>query len=314
MFIVMGTVTADLFIKSDEPLPSLGDDGFRSSNLLFTRSPLTITMGGNGGNSAYVLAGLGAETALCGAVGRDLLGDRLVGWLEERGVDLSGLLRSESAATSTSTIVMGGVDEQIVFHHLGSTAEADLEMVPDGLLASARALLVSSFPIMPRLRAGGFARALARVHARGGLTALDIGPAIGQPLSLAELAPLLADVDYLIGNQHELSALTGVQDPARICDQLFDLGASSIVIKQGEEGATCWSARDHIHVPAFAVDSQVTVGAGDAFNAGLILALAEGQPEEAALRFACAVAALVVAAEDGILGSPTRQKVEQFLG
>ena len=60
MFLVIGSVTADVLVQSDAPLPQLGDDGFRSSNLVFTDAPLTILLGGNGGNSAFVLAGLGA--------------------------------------------------------------------------------------------------------------------------------------------------------------------------------------------------------------------------------------------------------------
>ena len=64
MFVVIGSVTADLMLHSDVPLSRLGGDGFRSSNLVFTDRPLTVSVGGNGGNSAYVLAGLGAPTAL----------------------------------------------------------------------------------------------------------------------------------------------------------------------------------------------------------------------------------------------------------
>jgi sugar/nucleoside kinase (ribokinase family) len=313
MFIVIGTVTADLLVLSDTPLVNLGGDGFRSSNLVFTEAPLTISMGGNGGNSAYVLAGLGAPTALCGAVGQDLLGDTLVHWLQARSVDLTGLTRSATHATSTSTIIMTGAANQVVFHHLGSTTQAQFEDMPDELFATAEALLVTSFPLMPKLRAGGFARALARVHAAGGLTALDVGPAIGQPVTLAELTPLLPTVDYLIANTHELISLTGADDWPSAAGQVLAAGARQVVIKQGEHGASAWTPTEQVHVPGFKVEANISVGAGDAFNVGLLYGLRQRWPPEQALRFGNAVAALVVASPGGVLNSPTLAQVDAFL-
>lgn len=313
MVVVIGSVTADLLVFSDTPLVNLGDDGFRSSNLVFTDAPLTILMGGNGGNSAYVLAGLGAPTALCGAVGRDPLGDTLVGWLQARNINLAGLLRSATHATSTSTIIMTNSANQAVFHHLGSTAQASFESMPDDLFANAEALLATSFPIMPQLRAGGFAQALAQVHAAGGLTALDIGPAIGAPVTLAELTPLLPTIDYLIGNAHELTMLTGAPDWADAARRLLAAGARTVIIKRGEHGAAAVTTAGQITVPGFPVAANISVGAGDSFNAGLLVALRQNRPLAEALRFGNAVAALVVAAPRAVLDSPSLAQVETLL-
>lgn len=313
MFVVIGTVTADLLVLNDMPLANLGGDGFTSSNLVFTEAPLTISMGGNGGNSAYVLAGLGAPTALCGAVGQDLLGDTLVNWLKARNVNLVGLTRSATHATSTSTIIMTGAANQVVFHHLGSTAQAQFEDMPDELFATAEALLVTGFPLMPKLRAGGFARALAQVHGAGGITALDVGPAIGQPVTLAELSPLLPTVDYLIANTHELVSLTGAHDEPDAAGQVLAAGARQVVIKQGEHGVSAWTPTEQVSVPGFKVEANISVGAGDALDVGLLYGLRQGWQLEQALRFGNAVAALVVASPRGILSSPTLAQVESFL-
>lgn len=313
MFVIVGTVTADLLVFSDAPLAALGGDGFRSSNLVFTEAPLTIALGGNGGISAYVLAGLGVPTALCGAVGQDLLGDALVNWLQARNVNLTGLSRSASHATSSSTILVTDTANQVVFHHLGSSAHARYEDMPDELLVGAEVLLATSFSILSQWRAGGFARALARVHSNGGITALDVGPAIGPPITLAELIPLLPDVDYLIGNSHELMALTGANDWPSAAAQALAAGARHVVIKQGAEGASIWTRTEQIHMPAFSVAAKISVGAGDSFNVGFLHALRQGWPLEKALRCGNAVAALVVASPRGILDSPSLAQVEAFL-
>lgn len=313
MFLVIGTLTADLLVFSPTPLAHLGGDGFRSSNLVFTDAPLAISMGGNGGNSAYVAAALGIPTALGGAVGQDLLGDALVRWLTERQVDLSGLWRSPTHATSSSTIVLTDAANQAVFHHLGSSAAASFDALPEALLGRAEVLLATSFPLLPQFRAGGFAAALGRVHKRGGVTGLDIGPAIGPPVTLAELRPLLADVDYLIGNSHELAVLTGAASWEEAAEALLAGGAGAVVIKQGEAGASLWRADERIHAPAFPVDVKISVGAGDSFNVGFLYGAAQGWPPERALRFGNGVAAQVMAHPQGIFGAPALAQALDFV-
>ncbi|MFN8440583.1 MAG: carbohydrate kinase family protein [Caldilineaceae bacterium] len=313
MFVVIGTVTADLMVCSEVALANLGGDGFRSSNLVFTDAPINISMGGNGGNSAYALAALGVPTALCGAVGQDLLGNALVDWLKERGVDLRGLLRSANEATSSSTIIMTDSANQVVFHHLGATRAAAFEDFPDALFAEASVLLVSSFSLMPKLRTGGFAHALRHVKQAGGITALDVGPAIGEPVTLQELLPLISDVDYLLANTHELVVLTNATSWQNGAKQALAAGIRQLVIKQGAAGSALWTESQQIHVPAFKVASNISVGAGDSFNAGFLYGVQQGWSWEQALRFGNATAALVVSGSRGILDSPTLQQVESFL-
>jgi len=56
-----------------------------------------------------------------------------------------------------------------------------------------------------------------------------------------------------------------------------------------------------------------TTGAGDAFNAGLAMALAEGAPLADAARFASATAALAVTKHGAALAMPRRGEVETLL-
>jgi sugar/nucleoside kinase (ribokinase family) len=314
MFVTIGTTTADLFVFSSTSLADLsGGDGFRASNLIFTEQPLTMLMGGNGGNSAYVWASLGLPVGLGSAVGQDPFGQILVAWLEARRVELAGLWRSPDQATSSSTIIASHASAQVVFHHLGSTQEINLAHIPEWLLSQAEVLLATSFTIVPQMRAGGFAQALAITRRAGGLTALDIGPAIGAPVTMAELQPLLPQVDYLLANIHELSVLTGEPDWSSASARLLEAGARYVVIKRGEAGASLRSEGLQVDVPGFAVEARISVGAGDAFNAGFLYGMRQGWPLDQPLRFGNAVAALVVASGRGVLGAPAMAEVERFL-
>lgn len=313
MFVVIGTTTADIIVRSHTSLIGQGGDGFRAGNLVFCDDPLLMLLGGNGGNSAYALARLGAPVALVSAVGRDMLGDWLAELLRAEGVDLSGLQRDARWATSSSTIIMADAGHQAVFHHKGATDALAITAVATRLFSRAHVLLAASYPLFPAMRAGGFAQALAATHVAGGLTALDIGPAIGAPVTLNELRPLFGHLDYLMANDHELAVCTGEAAWETAVAALLHAGCRCVIAKRGVDGAVLCRPGEQIEVPAFPVTAHISVGAGDAFDAGFLYAAWQGWSPEASLRYGSAVAALMVSSERGVLGAPTRDAVAQFL-
>jgi argininosuccinate lyase len=313
MFVVIGTTTVDLFITGLEQMPHWGGDEFTTSNLAFCDQPLTMGLGGNGANSAYVLATLGAPTALCSATGQDKLGDIVTGWLTERGVGLQAFVRRPQAATATTTIIADSSLNRVCFYHPGALHNYGHHDIPTQLLVEAKVLLISSYPILPLFRAAGFAHILAMARQTGAITAVDIGPAIGRPAELAEIKPLLTAVDYLIANKYELSVCLGTEHVADGVGQLWQEGANTVVVKRGKEGASLYARNQEIDAPGFAVAERSTVGAGDSFNAGFLYGVQQGWDVAQALDFGNATAALVVSAARGVLGCPTPAQVEAFL-
>lgn len=312
MFVVIGTTTVDLIVR-DVGRAALGD-GFRGDNLVFCNDSLLMLMGGNGGNSAYVLARLGTVTALCSSIGQDDLGDWLGGKLAAQGVNLDGLLRRADLATSTSTILLDSAESQVVFHHKGATDALQLTAVHERQLAEAEVLLAGSYTLLSGLRPEGFARALHITHEAGGITALDIGPAVGEPARLPEIAPLFGDLDYLIANTHELAVCTGAPDWETAAAELLAHDCSAVVVKRGSRGASYRSGSLNLDVAAFPTSANISVGAGDSFNAGFLLALQQKRPPADALRFGSAVAAWVVGGAHGVLSAPTQDDVETLWG
>lgn len=309
MFVVIGTTTVDLFVFSPDATPDQAADGFRADNLVFTPDPLRLSMGGNGGNSACVLAALGASTALCSAVGRDFLGAMLVDWLTARGIILDNLIRSLTYATSTSVIVMADAASQRVYHHLGATVDIAASAIPDKLLTEADVLLITGLPLMDGLRDGGAAQMLAAAQKSGAITALDIGPALGAPVTMAELTPMLGQIDYLIANEHEL-AMLGIGDGWEATSAyLLEAGARHVLIKRGRHGASLRSRGLCVDAPAFPVQAVISVGAGDSFNAAFLYGVQQGWSPTRAIRFGAATAALVISGDRGTLGAPTLAEV-----
>lgn len=280
---------------------------------MFCDDPPRLLLGGNGGCSAYVAAGLGRKTALCSAVGQDDHGDRLFGWLQDRGVNLEASICSENSATSNSTIIMSGADHQSVFHHLGATRDIRPDLIPPKLMSSAEVLFATSYSLIPAMRSGSLQGPFAAVRKAGGINAIDIGPAIGEPVLLDELQPMLPFIDYLIANSHELSVLTQSDDWEESCRRLLEFGHIHIVVKRGENGASIRGPEIEFDEPGFRVDANISVGAGDAFNAGLLCGVQQGWPLQRALRFANGLAAMTVSSSSGVLDAPTQSQVEAFL-
>ncbi|MDE3179693.1 MAG: ribokinase, partial [Acidobacteriota bacterium] len=91
-------------------------------------------------------------------------------------------------------------------------------------------------------------------------------------------------------------------------------GPKNVVIKLGNRGAY-WASADgpRAMVPAFKVRAVDSTAAGDAFNAGLAVALVNGKPAPDAVRFASAVAALSVTRDGAQPSMPAAEEVERFL-
>ena len=66
-------------------------------------------------------------------------------------------------------------------------------------------------------------------------------------------------------------------------------------------------------IPAYKVKAIDTTGAGDAFNGGLVAALAEGKDIWEAARFANALAAVAVQRLGTTPAMPTREEIEDFI-
>jgi ribokinase len=159
------------------------------------------------------------------------------------------------------------------------------------------------------------AAALALAREEGLLTMLDPAPA--QPLR----AELLARVDILTPNENEALMLLG-RPPARVsrdeapelAEALRKLGPRSVVLKLGDRGSYyCGDARC-FHTSAFPVEVRDSTAAGDTFNAGLAVALAEGQPLDHAVLFANAAAAISVTRLGAQASAPTRAEVDRMIG
>src|SRR2546425_11885590 len=112
-----------------------------------------------------------------------------------------------------------------------------------------------------------------------------------------EARDLVALADYLPPNETEPERLSGVgvrgaESAAAAARALRSRGAGTVIVTLGAQGALACTADGLVRAPALPVAVVDTTAAGDAFNAGLAVALGEARALSDALRFASATAAL----------------------
>jgi ribokinase len=156
--------------------------------------------------------------------------------------------------------------------------------------------------------------AFAIARAAGRATLLNPSP--WRPVDPA----ILADTSILVCNRVEAAAMAqelpgGADDLDGLARALLARGPGLVVITLGGEGAAAWRAGDAaLRRPAVPVEVVDTLGAGDAFAAGLAVALLEGRSLSAALDMASACGALVCTGTGVFDRLPTRAEVARLLG
>ncbi len=149
--------------------------------------------------------------------------------------------------------------------------------------------------------------AIARAN---GIRAI-LNPAPGQPLDLDELA----HADYVIPNETEAEALTGMPvnniHEARACAvHLLRSGVRRVIVTLGANGALCAGDDRVDHIPPFPVEAVDTTGAGDAFIGSFAAFLAAGENETDAIARANVYAALSTLGVGTQISFVTRERLE----
>lgn len=253
-------------IVAGEALVDLLDDG----------DVLRIHPGGSAFNVAIGVARLTGDCLWLGRLGGDRLARRLERTLTEAGVRLDLSERTDEP----TTLAIADVDEfgQASYHfHLADTSAGGWGRTPIPALPGHGILHVSFGAITADHEPAG--RALAELLSREeGRRVRCLDPNI-RPAVIADIAryattidDLLADVDVLRCSDDDLRTLHPNDDPLDVAARRVTArnGPRLVVVTRGASGVDAFTSAGHVHVDAPSVDVADTVGAGDAFSAGLL--------------------------------------------
>ena len=262
--------------------------------------------GGKGSNQAVAAARLGADVTFIGRVGKDVFANLAYETWDAEGVNREYVKQDDEVATGVAPILVDGAGENMIVVVLGANLRlqaADID--------AARAVIADADVLVTQLEVNLdiVAYALRTAKELGVTTILNPAPA-------AAVAPeMIALADYLTPNETELETLSGRAggDVAAAARDLLSRADQTAVVTLGAEGAQIVTAEASEVIATFAVDVVDTTGAGDAFNAGLAVGLAEGMALREAARFANATAALCVTQRGTARSAPYRAEVDALL-
>jgi len=290
--------------------------------------------GGAPANVAVAARKLGVPSAFIGKVGDDAFGYHLIGVLKREDVDTRGMRVDPQARTTLAFIAMP--DENTAEFVFYRNPGADLMLQPDeidhSLLQNARAFHFGSLSLVEEPAYSATLHALTLAHQAGAMVSFDVNyrPTLWKNASdaLERIWSIIASVDLLKINENELRLLSGEQDIATVeaIEQagrsLLAKGPRLIGVTLGPNGSFFITPEACGFVPAFKVKTVDATGCGDAFIAGLLSRLVQGQswqtqleyrPLQAAFRYANAVGALTALKPGVIPALPNAAQVDEFL-
>ena len=304
--VVVGSSNTDMTVRLTS-LPGRGETRLGGS---FATSP-----GGKGANQAIAARRAGAETVFVTAVGDDLLGRQALEHCQREGLDVDHARVIPGASSGVALIFVEDGGENMI----GVAPGANSLLTPDAIDDLPESVFKQGGTFLASLEvpAATVIRGLRRARAGGMTTVLN--PA---PIDPTILDPeVLALIDILTPNQSEARFLAetlspGLEfgTPAEAARPLLARGGRAVIITLGRRGCLLAHGDSHLVIPAPAVDEVDTVGAGDAFNGALAVALAEGRPLADAAAWACAAGALAVTRPGAQGASPRREAIDALAG
>lgn len=293
MFLVCGEALFDVFV------------GGETNNALH----LDARPGGSPFNVAVGLARLGQPVAFLSGLAKDMLGERLARTLRREDVD-TRLCPLFDAPTTLGMVELdaAGVPHYAFYGNGAADRLLTTEQLP-ALDAGFRAIHIGSYatavePVASALEALVRRERDRRLIAYDPNVRLNVEPAVARWRERVDTLAALAHLVKISDEDLHLLFGAGV-DGAACARRWLAAGCKLVVVTRGAKGASAWNARGRVDVPAPAVATVDTVGAGDTFQAAMLAHLAESDrlaPEALAaldgdalarlLRFAARAAAI----------------------
>lgn len=253
--------------------------------------------GGDTSNAIIAAARQGASTGYLSAVGDDVYGRLLRELWAREGVDAGGVRTDPRGFTAVYFVDHDDQGHHFSFFRRGSAASlmqpADL---PHERIAAAKVLHLS-----------GISAAISESACDTCFAAVEIARAAGVTVSFdtnlrtklwplaragAVMRALIGLADVCLPSFDDVSAISGLDDADALVDWCLALGAGTVALKLGRDGALVADGRRRVRVAPHPCTPVDATGAGDVFGGALLARLVAGDDLEHAARYAGVAAAL----------------------
>ncbi len=267
------------------------------------------------------------ELQVIGVLGKDKEGDYVLDTLQRYHINTDLIYREECITSFTDVMTVRSTGERTFFHHRGSNSlldfpHFDFSRIRAEILHVGYALLMDTMDMADEEYGTVMARTLAEAQKHGIKTSIDVVSENSERFSRI-VPPSLKYSNYCIINEVEASMTTGISaregekvslgNMERICRRLFEMGVQDLVVIHSPGISVGMDKAGHFHYkPSLELPEgyiKGTVGAGDAFCAGILYAIYKGWELEYALEVGNAAAACNLGSANAIDGMKSIQEV-----
>jgi 5-dehydro-2-deoxygluconokinase len=276
-------------------------------------------VGGCPANIAVGTRRLGLRVAMLSAVGEDPVGDFVLKFLADEGIETRYVSRKQGSRTGAAALAIQPPDRFPLVYYRENAADIQLSLDDAGRapIAESKILLISGTGLSKDPSRVATIWAAERARAVGTQTFIDLDLRTDQwydprayGVVMRSVLPL---VDVVIGTEAEIKAVTLTQveqmsvigsqvssadvagDLDAAIEAILESGPQVLVVKRGQHGAWVFEkGRPMIEAPGFPVEVYNTLGAGDAFASGFIYGYLAGWNSYKSARFGNAVGAIIV--------------------
>lgn len=276
--------------------------------------------GGTAANTAVALSKLGVETKFIGTIGKDNYGQYIIQDFENQGVDTSNII-SEPELNTVG--VFAFIDEngerylwgwpriQQSFKYLDDNKISFEDIKQADWVHSSGMCLTYNTSARSTI-----IKIFKAAYEAGVPTSFDLNLRVDNGKLDAEYEKAIREIikytTYLLGSGTDEFAWLGEDKDWRKNAKAFVSDNRTIIVRNGKEGSYGFANDLEIHVPAFNVKVEDTVGAGDVYNAGFIASKLEGKDLRDCLLMGNAVSGYTVMYK-GARNSPTKNEVTKFI-
>jgi ribokinase len=265
--------------------------------------------GGKGNNQSVAASRLGAPTKFVGRVGTDGFGEQVLQIVGEQKVDLSQVMKDPENGTGIAVICVDQNAENSIIIISGVNFALD-----DSDVARASSVMDDAKVLMLQLEVplDACLKAAKAAKEKGVQVVWDPAPAVPLPDEAFKL------MDFVTPNETETEILVGfkpenAKDASKAAKLFLEKGVGTAVIKMGAKGVYYENKDESGFIPPYKVNPIDTVAAGDAFNAGLAVAISEGKPLAEAVRWGAAAGAIATTRKGALPAMPYREELETLM-
>ena len=301
--ILLGDINIDI-IAPVAAYPALGSAGLVTA--------LEYHSGGGVVNTSFALSSMGVDVGIIGCVGADVLADRVIADLQAANVDTSRIQVSTSVNTGMVYIAVTPDGERTMFSARGANAFTRPKADHAEYFQDSRWYHFSGYALLAEPQNSAAVSALDVAHQSLSRVSLDPGPEPAMQYG-KQMKALLPKVDIFFPNEDELTFMVGRKDFPEAINELLEAGAKAVVVKRDRHGCIIGHEQAYYEIPAFEVQAVDSTGAGDSFNAGVLLGRMVGLGWPASGVLGNALGALTVATKGSGLGAINARQVSELI-